>query len=115
MDATSLPPTRFCVLYRFKVRPAMEADFIDGWRRLTAAIRDLRGGLGSRLHRSEDGWWVAYAQWPDRATWQRAQAAEAPADADAAARMSAAIEERLPPLLLTPEIDLLEPCRGEAR
>ncbi len=33
-----------------------------------------RGALGSSLHRTEDGLWVAYSRWPDKATrnasWQ---------------------------------------------
>ena len=30
------------------------------------------GGLGSRLHRSEDGSWIAYAQWPHKDAWEAA-------------------------------------------
>ncbi len=31
------------------------------------------GGLGSRLHRLDDGTHAAYAQWPSRELWQAAQ------------------------------------------
>ena len=42
------------------------------------AIRDgfisqqIYGSFGSRLHQEADGRFVAYAEWPDQATWQRA-------------------------------------------
>ena len=97
----------FIVIYRFRVRPGREGSFRTGWSRLTEAIRRHRGGLGSRLHRSDDGLWVAYAQWPDRKTWERAQGME-PANAEAALLMTESIEKRLPPILLDPMIDLLE-------
>ena len=96
----------FCVVYRFKIRPGSEDRFRQGWTRMTEVIRDQRSGLGSRLHLSDDGWWLAYAQWPDRETWDRSQQSET-ADAEAQQMMSDAIEERMPPILLEPKIDLL--------
>jgi heme-degrading monooxygenase HmoA len=62
----------FAVIYRWKVIPGREAQFEDGWRAGTDAIAREFGGWGSRLHRGEDGTVVAYAQWPDRATWEHA-------------------------------------------
>ena len=99
----------FCVVYRFRIRAGTEDAFVEAWSRLTRLIRDERGGLGSRLHRSDDGDWVAYAQWPDRATWERSSALGTP-DADASRVLAASIETRLPPLLLDPRADLLTPC-----
>lgn len=96
----------FCVIYRFKVLAGSESSFRQGWAKMTEAIRDHKGGLGSRLHIDDDGWWVAYAQWPDRETW--ASAREQPdADADAAQMMTDSIDERLPPILMDTKIDLL--------
>ena len=63
----------FAVIYRWRVHPGMEESFTAAWETLTRGIREGRGGLGSRLHRAEDGTWVAYAQWPDRATWANMQ------------------------------------------
>ena len=102
--------TTFCVLYRFRIRAGAEESFRHGWARVTEAIRDTRGGLGSRLHVAEDGTWYAYAQWPDRETWARAQQAGALTDAEAVAMMTAAIEDRLPPIFLEPQTDLLCPA-----
>jgi quinol monooxygenase YgiN len=96
----------FCVLYRFKIRPGAEDSFRRGWARMTGEIRDTRGGLGSRLHLADDGWWFAYAQWPDRAAWDRSQTMAA-LDTDAEQLMRESVEERLPPILLEPNIDLL--------
>jgi len=97
----------FSVLYRFKVHPGREEDFRKGWRQMTDAIRDTRGGLGSRLHLTDDGTFVAYAQWPDKDTWERSQEL-GPAHGEAARLMAESVKERLPPILLHPEIDLLE-------
>jgi catechol 2,3-dioxygenase-like lactoylglutathione lyase family enzyme/quinol monooxygenase YgiN len=98
----------FAVIYRWKLEPGREAEFLDGWRRATRAIRASRGGLGSRLHRGADGVWIAYAQWPDRATWEASRAEES-ADPKASALMSDAIAESFPPILLEPVADMLEP------
>ena len=98
----------FCVIYTFKVRPGMEESFMEGWSRLTEAIRDTRGGMGSRLHKSDNGWWVAYAQWPDRQTWESSQANSESPDIEASNLMTEAIEDRVPPILLEPVIDLLD-------
>lgn len=65
----------FAVIYRWKLIAGREAQFEAGWRAGTRAISEEFGGWGSRLHRGEDGVAVAYAQWPDRATWERAMQA----------------------------------------
>jgi beta-lactamase class D len=86
----------------------MEKSFMEGWSRLTEAIRKTRGGLGSRLHKSDSGWWVAYAQWPDRQTWESSQTVDESPDMEASHLMTEAIVERLAPILLEPIIDLLD-------
>jgi quinol monooxygenase YgiN len=102
----------FCVLYRFKIRPGKEETFRDGWSRMTRAIRENRGGLGSRLHLADDGVWVAYAQWPDRNAWERSREMET-ADPAAARLMAESIEQSEEPMLLTPTNDLLVLCRAK--
>ncbi len=62
----------FAVLYRWRIIPGKEASFEKGWRAGTRAISKEFGGWGSRLHRGEDGCFYAYAQWPDRMTWEKA-------------------------------------------
>lgn len=62
----------FAVIYRWQVVPGLEAQFEEGWRRGTERIAAEFGGWGSRLHRTAEHTFVAYAQWPDEATWKRA-------------------------------------------
>lgn len=62
----------FAVIYAFSVHPGKEEIFEQSWYAMTELIRDYEGGLGSRLHRKEDGMYIAYAQWPDRSTWDKA-------------------------------------------
>ncbi len=62
----------FVVVYGWKVKPGKEDQFREAWRRGTREIVRIYGGLGSRLHREADGRFIATAEWPDRATWQRA-------------------------------------------
>lgn len=96
----------FCVLYRWKVRPGKEEEFRRAWEIVTREIRDHAGGLGSRLHRTRDGTWVAYAQWPNREMWETAEVAT-PEGKEALGILRATIEERMEPILLEPIADYL--------
>jgi heme-degrading monooxygenase HmoA len=60
----------FAVIYRWRLKSGMEEQFIDGWERVTRAIQRACGSYGSRLHRCDDGLWLAYACWPDETTQQ---------------------------------------------
>ena len=62
----------YAVIYRWQVVPGLEAQFEEGWRRGTERIATEFGGWGSRLQRTGEGVYVAYAQWPDEATWKKA-------------------------------------------
>ena len=62
----------FAVIYRWRVIPGLEAQFEEGWRAGTERIAAEFGGWGSRLHRTDDGAFIAYAQWPDKTTWEKA-------------------------------------------
>ena len=61
----------FIALYRWQLIEGQEGRFQQGWHRLTELYKK-HGSLGSRLHRAEDGTWVAYAQWPDKQAWEAA-------------------------------------------
>jgi len=87
----------------------MDAQFVDGWERVTLAIRAKCGSYGSRLHRSDDGIWVGYARWPDAAT----RAGCAHGEVEGSALMAAAIAESFDELACTIVTDLLaEPVDG---
>jgi quinol monooxygenase YgiN len=97
----------FVAVYHWRVRPELLQQFLSSWEAVTLGIKAHRGGLGSKLHRAEDGTYVAYAQWPDRETWA-AMGSLPSADPQASQAMQEAIEEALPPLYLVPLANLLE-------
>jgi quinol monooxygenase YgiN len=98
----------FIALYRWEVKEGQEERFREGWRRLTEEIYALRGSHGSRLHRAEDGTWVAYAQWPDRRAWEASQGSVA-VDAEASKLMRESVEVSHPPVLMEVVDDRLRP------
>lgn len=60
----------FSVLYSFKVKEGREEDFIQSWKSLTELIYRYEGSFGSKLHKDQNGNFIAYAMWPDRETWK---------------------------------------------
>ena len=60
----------FIVIYSFQVKDGFEEPFENAWRELTFLFRDYAGGLGSRLHLESGQNYIAYAQWPDKETWE---------------------------------------------
>ena len=77
----------FAVIYRWRVIPGLEAQFEAGWRAGTARISQEFGGWGSRLHKAGEGVYIAYAQWPDEATWKQAMETRMHHSDDEARRM----------------------------
>jgi hypothetical protein len=105
----------FAVSYRWKLISEREAQFEEGWRAGTVAIAKEFGGWGSRLHRGDDGTVFAYAQWPDRATWERALAMRMHHSDDAArAKYRGAFQPESFETVFAGEVvaDLLELRRG---
>jgi quinol monooxygenase YgiN len=84
----------FAVLYRWRLKAGSEETFRQAWARATTAIRARYGTSGSRLHRADDGSFVAYAVWPDRAAWELAQSQPSAAPEEGAI-MKACAEEFL--------------------
>ncbi len=93
----------FAVIYRWRLRPGSEESFTRGWELVTRAISETCGSYGSRLHRGDDGTWVAYARWPDAATRDRCEHAEKEGER----LMAEAVAERFPALTMTVTSDLL--------
>lgn len=61
----------FVVIYEFVAKPGNEDNFIEAWYDVTRGIYEEMGSLGSRLHHTDTtGVFIAYAQWPDRKTWE---------------------------------------------
>jgi heme-degrading monooxygenase HmoA len=82
----------FIIIYRWKLKDGMEDRFRQGWRAATEAISQKYGAYGSRLHKAEDGSWIAYAQWPDKEHWE-AMRSGLPADSQSFAMMRESIDE----------------------
>lgn len=61
----------FAVMYRWRLKAGREEQFADAWAEMTDEFLEVHGGLGSCLHKSDDGLWVAYARWPNRKTWEK--------------------------------------------
>ena len=98
----------FAVIYRWRLHEGKEQQFASAWHRMTAEIHKRCGSYGSRLHRADDGTWVAYARWPDAATRERCQGV----DPDALSSMRQAIVESFPEIRCQVVDDLLaEPRR----
>ena len=60
---------KFTVIYSFKIISGKEIDFIDAWTALTKLIYQFAGSYGSRLHKVDKDFFIAYAQWPEKVTW----------------------------------------------
>lgn len=56
------------VIYRGRIPSEHEAEYRELWQRIAAYFITHRGALGSRLHRTADGEFLAYSCWPDKAT-----------------------------------------------
>jgi len=80
----------FTVVYEFRVNPGLEEVFHLHWRDVTRLIQEERKSLGSRLHRSKDGSFIAYAQWPSREMWSNPPVSS-PALAKAVEQMNACL------------------------
>lgn len=106
MGAESVPAIGFTVVYRWRLHAGKERLFRAAWEEVTRELMARRGALGSRLHRADDGTWVAYAQWPSREAWEAPRPLGAAFDS-ARLAMQEAIDEAFEPLLLTPECDHL--------
>jgi heme-degrading monooxygenase HmoA len=96
----------FAVLYHWKLKPGAEASFREAWRSMTEAIVVRSGTGGSRLHRTDDDHFVAYAVWPSRQAWEDAGKLPS-ADPAAGAKMRDCIEESLATTALYLVDDLL--------
>lgn len=94
----------FVVLYRWKLKAGMENQFVESWSQVTALLREL-GSLGSRLHKGPEGLWYGYAQWPSATARQKAF--EKPRHSPWFTKMSEAVAESLPEIVLEPVSDYL--------
>jgi hypothetical protein len=95
----------FVAVYRWRLDPAREDAFREGWARITRLARERCGSGGSALFRAADGTWVAIARWPTRGDRERCFAAGS-LDPEATATMRSAVVETFPDLELEAVDDL---------
>ncbi|MDQ3748369.1 MAG: antibiotic biosynthesis monooxygenase [Acidobacteriota bacterium] len=90
----------FVVLYRWRVRPNLEQQFVENWSARTAYLREKYDSLGSRLHRGSDGIWYSYAQWKSAEQREQAFNAESNTVSKTSQKFQEAIEESFPEIQL---------------
>ena len=95
----------FIVLYRWRIKPEKEAQFIKSWSEITDYFLKNWDSLGSRLHRGNDGLFYAYAQW--KSADAREYAFANAIKLAAGELMKDAIDESLEPIMLENLSDFL--------
>lgn len=60
----------FSVVYKFEVKPGRRCSFEKSRKDITQLFYEYVGSLGSRLHQIDEFNYVAYAQWPNKETWE---------------------------------------------
>lgn len=95
----------FAVIYRWRIKPEFENQFIESWSEITEYLMKNFGALGSRLHRGSDGLWYAYAQW--KSSEDRDFAFQNMPEIPAREKMKQAIEESFPEIKLEIIADFL--------
>lgn len=81
----------FAVIYRAYIKPGTEAQYQTLWHRVATYFTQERGALGSCLHKTDDGLWVAYSRWPNKAM----RDASWPTAGEAAASLPEAVRQAI--------------------
>jgi quinol monooxygenase YgiN len=63
----------YVAIYRWKIRPQKESYFVEQWIEMSQELKKTHGCLGARLHRHDDGSFVAYAQWSTKLAMHEAR------------------------------------------
>jgi len=58
----------FAVIYQGYVKTGQESAYLEAWKKVAKYFVEKRGAIGSCLHRTSDGMWLAYSRWPDKKT-----------------------------------------------
>jgi tRNA(Arg) A34 adenosine deaminase TadA len=58
----------FVVIYQGYLKPDRENEYQEAWNKVAQYFINYRGAIGSCLHKTTDGLWVAYSRWPDKKT-----------------------------------------------
>lgn len=63
-----MPCKAFAVIYRFYLKKSKEDDYLIYWKEVANYFVQKRGALSSNLHKTQEGYFLAYSKWPDKAT-----------------------------------------------
>ena len=58
----------FAVIYQGYVKPGCESQYKKAWHDVAKYFVEKRGAIGSCLHCTSEGLWLAYSRWPDKKT-----------------------------------------------
>lgn len=58
----------FAVIYRFYLDETKEQEYVTNWNKVASYFMQERGAIGSTLHKTNEGYWLAYSLWPDKET-----------------------------------------------
>lgn len=110
----------FAVIYRIALLPGKEKRYKQLWSEVSNYFIRSKGALGSTLHKTYDGYWLAYSRWPDRATRDAAwpmnnedpnmDLPETIRNAIIEMKASASVEEAYPPI----EMELIASSENHA-
>lgn len=100
----------FVAIYRWRIDPAGEHDFVANWHRITRRAL-VAGSGGSSLFRDAEGCWVAIARWASRQARDRVLQSLTSDAADVALneRARAAVLQRFPDQELDGVLDCWAP------
>jgi len=106
----------FVAIYRWRLHPEREQDFVTNWQRITR-LGLVAGSGGSSLFKDAQGHWVAIARWPSREARERffGQMDGVDAHSGMAERARLAVIERLPAEELDGVLDCWAPFRETTR
>ncbi len=62
----------FVMIYLWTVKAGAKKQFVQDWTAQTEHLKKDFGMSGSRLHFAENGLWVAYTEWKDKASYEKA-------------------------------------------
>ena len=106
----------FAAIYQVYLKDGCENEYQELWNKIASYFIECRGAIGSCLHRSQDGLWLAYSRWPDRATRDASWPGENPSSEELPEEIRNAIskikdcidqERKLPEICLEVINDLL--------
>jgi heme-degrading monooxygenase HmoA len=100
----------FVAIYRWRLYPELEQDFIANWQRITL-LGLAEGSGGSSLFKDSQGCWVAIARWTSREARERffRRMENDYAEPGMRERAAVAIIENLPPQELESVLDCWAP------